>query len=153
VAFFFAGGGAERASLEQSVARRALPNVRLVPRQPKARMPTLWSACDLTLIPLRDNPVFAGVMPSKLFEAMAHGVPVVMSLPEGEATALVREQGCGVVVPPEDPEALAAAIRTLSRSRARLNELRERALAAAPNFSRQHQAERLLRVLEQVARC
>jgi colanic acid biosynthesis glycosyl transferase WcaI len=153
VAFFFAGGGAERASLEQSVARRALPNVRLVPRQPKARMPTLWSACDLTVIPLRDNPVFAGVMPSKLFEAMAHGVPVVMSLPEGEATALVREQGCGVVVPPENPAALAAAIRMLSLSRARLNELRERALAAAPKFSRQHQAERLLRVLEQVARC
>lgn len=153
VVFFFAGGGAERASLERSVARRGLPNVRLVPRQPKARMPTLWSACDLTVIPLRDDPVFAGVMPSKLFEAMAHGVPVVMSLPEGEATALVREQGCGVIIPPEDPVALAAVIRALSRSRARLNGLRERALGAAPRFSRQHQAERLLTVLERAARC
>ncbi len=153
VAFFFAGGGAERASLERSVARRGLRNVRLVPRQPKERMPTLWSACDLTVIPLRDDPVFAGVMPSKLFEAMAHGVPVVMSLPEGEATALVREHGCGVITPPEDPEALAEIIRTLSRSGQRLSELRERALGAAPRFSRQHQAERLLTVLEQAARC
>ena len=95
VVFLFAGGGAERAALEQSVARRGLGNVRLIPRQPNERMSALWSACDLTLIPLRDDPVFAGVIPSKLFEAMAHGVPIVLSVPEGEATALVRETGAG----------------------------------------------------------
>jgi colanic acid biosynthesis glycosyl transferase WcaI len=153
IALFFAGGGAERAALEKSVARRGLQNVRLVPRQPKEHMPALWSACDLTLIPLRNDPVFAGVVPSKLFEAMAHGVPVVMSVPEGEATALVREEGCGVVIPPEDPVALAAAIRMLVRSPERLAELGARALAAAPRYSRQHQAQRLLAVLEQAARC
>lgn len=153
VAFFFAGGGAERVALEKSVARRGLGGVRLVPRQPKERMPALWSACDLTLIPLRDDPVFAGVVPSKLFEAMAHGVPVLMSVPEGEATALVREQGCGVIIPPEDPAALAAAIRTLSRSPERLAELGARGLAAAPRYSRERQARRMLSVLEQAARC
>jgi colanic acid biosynthesis glycosyl transferase WcaI len=153
VAFFFAGGGAERAPLEKSVAQRALTNVRLIRRQPKERMPALWSACDLTLIPLRDDPVFATVIPSKLFEALAHGVPVLISVPEGEATALVREQGCGVITPPEDPVALAAAIRALAGSRERLGELRARALEAAPRFSRERQAERLLGVLEQAARC
>jgi colanic acid biosynthesis glycosyl transferase WcaI len=149
VAFFFAGGGAERASLERSVARRALANVRLVPRQPKERMSALWSACDLTLIVLRDDPVFATVVPSKLFEAMAHGVPLLLSVPEGEATALVREHGSGVVTPPEDPVALAAAIRSLARTPERLGELRARALDAAPRFSRERQAERLLAVLGQ----
>jgi len=153
VAFIFAGAGAERAQLEASVARRRLGNVRLVPRQPKQRMPVLWSACDVTLIPLRADPVFAGVIPSKLFEAMAHGVPSVISVPEGEATALVRETGAGVVVPPEDPAALAAAIRELLRSPERLGELGARALAAAPRFSRRHQAERMLAVLERVVRC
>jgi colanic acid biosynthesis glycosyl transferase WcaI len=153
IVFLFAGGGAERAALEKSVARRALGNVRLVPRQPKERMPVLWSACDLALIPLRADPVFTTVVPSKLFEAMAHGVPVLLSVPEGEATALVREQGCGVVTPPEDPVSLATAIRTLRSSRERLSELRARALAAAPQFSRERQAERLLRVLQQAARC
>jgi glycosyltransferase involved in cell wall biosynthesis len=153
VAFFFAGGGAERAALEKSVARRALASVRLVPRQPKERMSALWSACDLTLIPLRNDPLFAGVIPSKLFEAMAHGVPVLMSVPEGEATALVREHGCGLVTPPEDPVALAAAIRALVRSPERLRELAARGLEAAPRFSRERQAERLIGVLEGAARC
>jgi glycosyltransferase involved in cell wall biosynthesis len=153
VVFLFAGGGAERAALEKSVARRALGNVRLVPRQPKECMPALWSACDLALIPLRADPVFATVVPSKLFEAMAHGVPVLLSTPEGEATALVREQGCGIVTPPEDPASLAAAIRALQSSRERLGELRARALAAAPQFSRERQAARLLGVLQQAAQC
>lgn len=153
LAFFFAGAGAERRQLERSVARRGLDRVRLVPRQPKERMSALWSACDLTLVPLRADPVFAGVIPSKLFEAMAHGVPSVLSVPEGEATALLRETGAGVVVPPEDPPALAATIRALVRDRERLAALRARALAAAPRFSRQHQAERLIGLLEQVVRC
>lgn len=153
IVFFFAGAGAERASLEASVARRRLDNVRLVPRQPKARMSALWSVCDLTLVPLRADPVFATVIPSKLFEAMAHGVPIVIAVPEGEATALVRDTGAGVVVPPEDPAALAAAISELQRAPERLGELAARALAAAPRFSRQHQAERMIEVLERVVRC
>jgi colanic acid biosynthesis glycosyl transferase WcaI len=151
--FVFAGAGAERAALERSVARRGLESVRLVPRQPKQRMPALWSVCDVTLIPLRADPVFAGVVPSKLFEAMAHGVPIIISVPEGEATALVRETGAGLVVPPEQPAALAAAIRELMGAPERLGELRARALAAAPRFSRERQAERLLGVLERVVRC
>jgi glycosyltransferase involved in cell wall biosynthesis len=151
--FLFAGAGAERAALERSVARRGLESVRLVPRQPKQRMPALWSVCDVTLIPLRADPVFAGVVPSKLFEAMAHGVPIIISVPEGEATALVRETGAGLVVPPEQPAALAAAIRELVGAPERLGELRARALAAAPRFSRERQAERLLGVLERVVRC
>jgi colanic acid biosynthesis glycosyl transferase WcaI len=153
LSFLFAGAGAQRAALEQSVARRGLENVRLVPRQPKQRMSALWSACDVTLIPLRADPVFATVIPSKLFEAMAHGVPILISVPEGEATALVRETGAGLVLPPEDPAALAAAVLELMGARERLRELRERALAAAPRFSRQRQAERMLEVLERVVRC
>jgi colanic acid biosynthesis glycosyl transferase WcaI len=150
VTFFFAGGGAERAALEASVAARGLESVKLIPRQPKERMSALWSACDLTLIPLRDDFVFSGVIPSKLFEAMAHGVPVLMSVPRGEATAIVEETGAGLSVPPEDPVALASAIRALSSSRHRLTEMRTRALAAAPRYSRERQAKRMLEVLARV---
>jgi glycosyltransferase involved in cell wall biosynthesis len=56
------------------------------------------------------------------------------------------------VVPPENPAALAAAIRELMGSRERLGELGARALAAAPRFSRQQHAERMIEVLERVVR-
>jgi FkbM family methyltransferase len=103
------------------------------------------------LITLADRPLFSSVVPSKLFEAMGHGVPVLISVPEGEATALVRREGCGVVVPPANPRALAEAVRELARSPARIAELRARALAAAPHHSRERHAAHMLRLLEQVA--
>lgn len=53
-------------------------------------------------------PVFKTVISSKIFECM--GIPILMSLPEGEATAIVRATGCEISVPPENPAALAASM-------------------------------------------
>lgn len=152
IAFFFAGSGAERSKVEQIVRERNLHNVRLIPRQPKERMPALWSACDLSLVPLRDTPVFATVIPSKIFESMGMGVPILMSLPEGEATAIVCSTGSGVCVRPEDPQAMADAIVALAEDSERMAQLRSTARAAAPRFSRDTQAAKMVDILEQVAR-
>lgn len=152
IAFLFAGGGAERETVERLVSERGLESVRLMPRQPKERVPALWSLCDLALIPLRDDPVFATVIPSKLFEAMGNGVPVLMSLPEGEATAIVRQTGCGVTVPPEDAPAMAEAIAALADDPERMARLRVVARRAAPRYSREDQARRMAGVLQSVLR-
>ncbi len=151
IAFFLAGSGAERAALEQQVIDRGLDNVKMIPRQPKERVAALWSLCDLALIPLRDDPVFATVLPSKLFEAMGNGVPVLMSLPAGEATALVESTACGVTIGPEDATAMATVVAELADDPARLEQLKTNALAAAPEFSRKKQASRLATILADVA--
>ncbi|NZA25746.1 glycosyltransferase family 4 protein [Luteimonas sp. SJ-92] len=151
IAFFFAGSGAQRARVERMVAERGLSNVRMIPRQPKEMMPKLWSLCDLSLIPLRDSAVFATVIPSKLFEAMAMGVPVLMSVPRGEATGIVEATGCGMVAPPEDPRAMADAILRLARDPRRMEAMRRAGCAAAPAYSRDRQAQLMSRVLEPLA--
>lgn len=150
VVFFFAGAGAERAKVEQLVRDRSLHNVRLIPRQPKERMPALWSVCDLCIVPLRDTPVFATVIPSKIFESMGMGVPILMSLPEGEAVRIVRRTETGVCVRPEDPVAMAEAIAGLADAPAHLARLRAQAHAAAPQFSRETLAKAMIDVLEGV---
>lgn len=150
VVFLFAGGGAELPKLEAMVVERGLHNVRVLRRQPKELMPRLWSLCDLALVPLRDTPVFSTVIPSKLFECMGMGVPVVMSLPPGEATRLVEETGVGVCVPPENPDELARAIVSLAHDRSRLAALREASVAAARHFSRDAQAKLMEHVLASV---
>lgn len=111
-------------------------------------MPALWSLCDVAIVPLRDSPVFATVIPSKIFESMGMGVPIMMSLPEGEATGIIRRSDAGVCVPPENPEALAEALKQLAVSPTELARLRENALRAAPRFSRETQARMMLQVLE-----
>jgi glycosyltransferase involved in cell wall biosynthesis len=148
IAFLFVGGGADRARVETMVAERRLQNVVLLPRQPKKRMPEIWSLCDLVLVPLRDAPVFRTVIPSKIFECMGMGIPVLMSLPEGEATAIVRETGCGLCVPPENPEAMAAAIEDLSADPKTRDQLAAAARAAAPRYSRDELAASMLSVLQ-----
>lgn len=150
IVFAFAGSGAAREEVERIVRDEALTNVRLIPRQPKAQMGNLWSVCDVSLMPLRDEPLFATVIPSKLFEAMANGVPTVASVPEGEATTLVRDTGCGVVVRPEDVDELAAVLESLADDREKLALYRAAGLAAAPSFARDQQARNMARVLDAV---
>lgn len=110
-------------------------------------MPRLWSLCDVAIVPLRDSPVFATVIPSKIFEAMAMGVPVLMSLPEGEATAIIRNGGCGVCVPPEDPAGLASAITALAADPEQMSVMRRAGLDGVAAYSRDVQARRMLDVL------
>lgn len=148
IVFLFVGGGASRARLEAMVAERKLTNVVLLARQPKERMPEIWSLCDAALVPLRDAPVFKTVIPSKIFECMGMGIPILMSLPEGEATGIVRATGCGVCVPPEDSAAMAAAIERLAGRPDDRQRLATAARAAAPLYSRETLAASMLGVLE-----
>src|SRR5450631_2228177 len=147
IVFLFVGGGADRARVEAMVAERKLENVVMLARQPKERMAEIWSLCDVALIPLRDAPVFKTVIPSKIFECMGMGIPILMSLPEGEATGIVRTMGCGVCVPPEDPPAMAAALERLAGSPEDQQRLAVAARAAAPMYSRDTLAILMLDVL------
>jgi colanic acid biosynthesis glycosyl transferase WcaI len=148
IVFLFAGAGAKRAELEETVRARKLGNVRLIPSQPKAMMPRLWSVHDLALIPLRNQDLFTTVIPSKIFEAMAMGTPVLLSVPEGEATNLVQATACGFSVPPEDSQAMADTIVRLQGNPDECARVRAAGLAAASHYSRSQQAGLMLNVLK-----
>lgn len=148
VTFLFVGSGAQKNNLEKLVKSRNLTNVRIIGQQPKSKMPQLWSICDVALIPLKNSPVFSDVIPSKLFECMGMGLPVIISIPEGEATDIVKETGCGIVVPPEDPDALAYAIKGLYGDEEKLSKLRKNASASALQYSRPTLAHKMLTSLE-----
>jgi hypothetical protein len=152
ICFLFAGGGAARTELEESVSRRGLTNVALIPRQPKEKMPALWSLCDISLISLRDTPLFEQVIPSKIFESMGMGLPMIIACPEGEATGIIRQTESGLVVRPEDPEALARSVRELYLDRERLGKLAEASADSAEAYDRARQARLMLDCFERVRR-
>lgn len=148
ICFLFAGGGAARAEVERSVTQRGLLNVTLIPRQPKDMMPALWSLCDVSLISLRDTPLFEKVIPSKIFESMGMGLPMIITCPDGEATAIVRETNSGIVVPPEQPQALAEAVLGLYKNVDQCKVLSKNSFDAAPLYDRQLMASKMLAVFE-----
>jgi glycosyltransferase involved in cell wall biosynthesis len=117
-----AGDGAEGPELRQRLAERELPNVKMLGRVPHERIPELYAEANAAVVLLRDKPLFQGALPTKMFEAMSAGRPLVLSA-AGEAAALVEEASCGVVVPPERPLELAAALTDLARDRERAGEL------------------------------
>jgi glycosyltransferase involved in cell wall biosynthesis len=149
--FILAGAGAERSALMAEARNRRLDNVIFVPPQPKDNMPAIWSLCDVALVHLRNNAAFREVIPSKIFEAMAMGLPIILATPEGEASRIVAENGAGIWVPAEDPDALAQAVRRLMYDSETRRTLAAQSLAAAPEYTRENQARKMLAVLELAA--
>jgi colanic acid biosynthesis glycosyl transferase WcaI len=101
------------------VEQRGLSRVLLIEHQPYARMPEIYAASDVCLVPLLGD-VDGSALPSKVFRIMACGRPVLaLCDPGSELAALVNAAGAGVVVPPGRPELLLAAVNELAASAGR----------------------------------
>ena len=140
----FAGGGAAKADVERLVKDKGLSNVVLIPRQTKELMPQLWSLCDISLISLKDTELFKTVIPSKIFESMGMGLPMIITAPEGEATEIILETCSGIITSPESPTNLAEAIRYLYHDRRKCAELARNSNEAAKKYDRKELANAML---------
>lgn len=147
VRFLLVGPGAERDMLVAEAERRGLSNVTFVPAQPKEAMPDYWSLSDVALVHLKDSPLFRTVIPSKIFEAMAMGLPILLVAPQGEASRIVLDERVGVWIPAAEPETLAHTVLDLQSAPERLREFGLAACGAAPRHSREKQAAEMFAVL------
>jgi colanic acid biosynthesis glycosyl transferase WcaI len=148
VRFLFVGAGSEREMLIAEAHRQGLSNVVFVPAQPKEMMPEFWSLCDVALIHLKNAPTFATVIPSKIFEAMGMGLPILLAAPKGEASDLVERESVGLWAPSNDPRVLADAVLLLKQDHGLLSKLAAQSRAMASNHSRERQASKMLTVLK-----
>jgi glycosyltransferase involved in cell wall biosynthesis len=141
------GDGPAKDDLLAQAERLGLANVTFVPSQPRDQIPAYLSAADAALVPLvRQHLV--GALPSKMFDAMACERPVILAA-EGEACQVLRGADAGMVIPPEDPSALADAILSLQADpdlRERYGQNGRRSVLA--HYSRQVQAQKLAELLE-----
>ncbi len=113
IAIVLLGDGKEKSNLMQTAARLELGNLQFVPPVPKREMKTALAAADVCIGILKPVPLYALVYPNKIFDYMAAGRPVVLAM-TGVIREVIEAAGAGIPVPPGDPPALAAAIRTLA---------------------------------------
>lgn len=125
---FFFGEGPEKSSLMQKAESLNLNNIRFMDPVPHQRMPLVMASVDLAMIPLKQR--LPGAVPSKLYEAMSSGTPVVL-MAEGEAASIVMEAQAGVVVNPGDVQGLARNLRELLGDKDRLREMGKNGRKAA----------------------
>ena len=145
------GDGARKAALREEAARLGLADVvRFVDTVPKEQVARYWSLLDVSIIHLRRSELFTTVIPSKLFECMGMGIPVLHGV-AGESAAIVRNEGCGLVFEPENVAQLVQGLLALKNDRAEHARLRAAALTAAPRYDRGVLASRMLALLRACA--
>ena len=151
ILFMLVGSGADKKNLVTIAQREQLNNILFFDSQPKNLIKSYFSLCDVSLIHLKNSQAFSKVLPSKLFEAMGMGLPILIAIPEGEATKIVRDFNCGIIIPPEDGEKLAQSVLNLQSNRILLNKLKEASFNASLSFSRDARANEMFDILKKVS--
>jgi colanic acid biosynthesis glycosyl transferase WcaI len=108
----FVGAGPAKPMIVARARKLGIENVRFVDPVPLERMHSYYSLASAAIVTAVRSSAELGMRPAKLFPAFSCGVPVIYS-GEGEGANLVKEIAAGIVVPPEDPEAIANAMRML----------------------------------------
>lgn len=110
------GGGIERQALADHAARVAVDHVTFHGLVDRTAMDRVFDRADLLIVQLKDDPLYALTIPSKVQHYLACGRPIVAGL-TGEAADLLRQSGAAIVCPPQDVTAIASAIcRVLTMS-------------------------------------
>ncbi|WP_291993471.1 glycosyltransferase family 4 protein [Candidatus Accumulibacter sp. ACC003] len=109
------GSGSRGEWLGAEIKRRKLANVVLPGRFALSSMPSIMSSASALLVSLVRSPIMSKTVPSKVQAYLAAGRPIIAAL-DGEGARVILEAAAGVACPAEDPQALAAAIRSLQTS-------------------------------------
>lgn len=112
VAWVLVGKGPLKPHLQELITTSSLENVYILDSVPKKSMPDLLSRFDYLFLGLQNQPLFRfGISPNKLMDYMMSGKPVIQAINAGND--MVKEAGCGISVEPENPEAIADAVRRM----------------------------------------
>lgn len=150
--FLFVGEGAEKSLMMQLVEKHGLNNVHFIGQQPRENIPVFWGLCDIGLVHLKNDPIFETVIPSKIFETMAAGKPILYCGPESDGSRLIVKHNAGLIALPENPNSLAEKIRELKNNQNLCESLGYNGKKASNIFSRKNQAKKTIKVLELVKR-
>jgi glycosyltransferase involved in cell wall biosynthesis len=144
--FILLGDGARKQALQDEAARRGLDNVTFIDSVTKDLVARYWSLLDVSVIHLRKTELFTTVIPSKLFECMGMGLPVLHGV-AGESADIVREEGVGTVFEPENATQLVEQLQFMQGDRQAYEGYRTQCLVAAKKFDRTTMAMKMLQVV------
>lgn len=109
IGFLFIGAGTQGEKVQERIHNGDLPNVRLIDWVSHEEMPFAWNASTINFWAMRDEELYYGTVPAKLYEALACGTPIAAAQ-GGEAADIIRKSGGGLMVNPSDKVGLSAII-------------------------------------------
>ena len=148
IRFVMVGDGPCKEALVESAERKGLQNLRFIDLVDQDRIPSLLASCDVALVPLAAE--FPGTMPSKVYETLASGVPVVISA-GCEGARLVEEGKAGRAFRPGDSDNLAEVLVELDTDRKNLRQMSSNSRDLAQEFDYDRIAVETEAILQAVA--
>jgi colanic acid biosynthesis glycosyl transferase WcaI len=150
IIFMVVGAGAERDRLARRQTELQLDNFRLVEKQPREMVPYFLQVSNVSVVHLKDAPLFRTVLPSKIFESMLMRKPIALGI-RGEASETIEAAGAGICFAPEDADGLLETIKRLKYDKP----LYDRLAQSGFDYVRQHHdrkdiARRYWKLLETV---
>ncbi|HUU27434.1 MAG TPA: glycosyltransferase family 4 protein [archaeon] len=150
IALLFIGDGPVKNNLIELAQELKLKNTFFHPQVPITNITPYLNISDVLLVSLKNDMIFDTFIPSKMFDFMACGKPIILSV-NGEAKRIFEEAEAGIYVHPEDFYDLSDAIITLYEN----PELCRRCGAngrryVIKNFSRRKQAQKLEKVFQRL---
>jgi len=145
--FLFVGEGPVKPRLLEMKERHGLRNVLLLPQVPITEITPFINVADVMLVPLKRDGIFTAFIPSKMFDFMACGKAIILTV-DGEARSILEEAGAGVYVKPDNPQALVSAILNMAERPDALDNMGRRGREyVLQHYVRDQQAKRLEEIL------
>jgi glycosyltransferase involved in cell wall biosynthesis len=144
--FLFLGNGAKKNELIRMSQLMGVRNVLFLDSVPKGEVVHYWSLLDVSIIHLRRAELFGAVIPSKMFECMGMGIPILHGV-AGESGEIVRAEGVGEVFEPENALDLVQGLLRIRSNTDTYAVYKSRAIDAAKRYDRSYLATQMLEVL------
>jgi glycosyltransferase involved in cell wall biosynthesis len=146
IALLFIGDGPVKKNLIELTQELKLTNTFFHPQVPITNITPYLNISDVLLVSLKNDVVFDTFIPSKMFDFMACGKPIILSV-NGEARRIFEEAQAGIYVRPENFYELSTAIIKLYENPELCCRCGENGRSyVIKNFSRQEQAQKLEKV-------
>lgn len=147
IVFIIVGAGSSLEKLKIKAKKLKLTNVIFTGLRPHEEMPQYIALADVCLLPFKNKAILKNNLPSKMFDYLAAGKPIITNL-EGEASHLLLEAQAGILVQPENPQALADSIITLQQDKFLRHKMGQLARTYAENnFNREEISQKLEEII------
>ncbi len=146
--FLIIGDGAEKKALEIKIDLENINNVTILNPIKKIDVPEYLSVFDAAIINLKKSELFKTVIPSKIFEAAAMNIPILLGV-DGEARSLIEAYNAGLYYEPENERDFISKIDLLFSNPETMDYLKEGCRKLATNFDRRILATGMLTVIRE----
>jgi colanic acid biosynthesis glycosyl transferase WcaI len=122
ITLLIVGTGAEEQAISELVSDQGFENIKILGQKPRSELPDILKASDIGLALLRPSEVFKTAVPTKIYEYMATGLPVLTNV-AGETTRIITESKAGIAIPEGDATALTEQIIRLQQNATELKSM------------------------------